>query len=154
MTPEISLGCNMSIDAKGVLYSTTTVYSFVFNEDVKENILFSLGILNSKLLWFFLKSTGYILRGGYFRFKTDYLKPFPVRTIDFSSKQEKASHDKMVKLVERMLELNKKLPSAKTEHDKNLIQRQIDGTDSEIDKLVYALYGLTEKEIKIVENGA
>ena len=40
---------------------------------------------------------------------------------------------------------------AKIDHNKNLIQRQIDFTDSQIDKLVYELYGLTDDEIKIVE---
>jgi hypothetical protein len=34
---------------------------------------------------------------------------------------------------------------------KELIQRQIDATDKQIDKLVYELYGLTEDEIKIIE---
>ena len=28
-------------------------------------------------MWFFLKNTGTELGGGYFRFKTNYLKPFP-----------------------------------------------------------------------------
>jgi len=32
-----------------------------------------------------------------------------------------------------------------------VIQRQIDGTDREIDRLVYELYGLTKDEIAIVE---
>jgi len=31
------------------------------------------------------------------------------------------------------------------------LQRQIDATDRQIDRLVYELYGLTEEEIKIVE---
>ncbi len=31
------------------------------------------------------------------------------------------------------------------------LQRQIDATDRQIDQLVYELYGLTEEEIKIVE---
>jgi hypothetical protein len=31
------------------------------------------------------------------------------------------------------------------------IQRQIDSTDRQIDKLVYELYNLTEEEISIVE---
>ena len=31
------------------------------------------------------------------------------------------------------------------------LQAQIDRTDKEIDRMVYALYGLTEEEIKIVE---
>jgi hypothetical protein len=31
------------------------------------------------------------------------------------------------------------------------LQRRIDATDAQIDKLVYELYGLSEDEIKIVE---
>lgn len=33
----------------------------------------------------------------------------------------------------------------------NKLQQQINQTDNEIDQLVYKLYGLTEDEIKIVE---
>jgi len=57
----------------------------------------------------------------------------------------------MVALVNQMLELHKQLTSAKTDHDKTVIQRQIDATDRQIDLLVYELYGLTEEEINIVE---
>ena len=35
-----------------------------------------------------------------------------------------------------------------------MLQRQIAATDQQIDRLVYALYGLTEEEIKIVEGTA
>ena len=34
---------------------------------------------------------------------------------------------------------------------KSVLQRQIEATDREIDRLVYELYGLTEEEIAIVE---
>jgi len=34
---------------------------------------------------------------------------------------------------------------------RDLYQRQIEATDGQIDALVYELYGLTEEEIKIVE---
>jgi hypothetical protein len=57
----------------------------------------------------------------------------------------------MVGLVEAMLQLQEQLQAAKTAHDKKLIERQIDATDKQIDQLVYDLYGLTEEEIKIVE---
>ncbi len=56
--------------------------------------------------------------------------------------------------VDQMLELYKQLASAKTDHDKTAIQRQIDATDRQVDQLVYELYGLTEEEIKIVEGGS
>jgi hypothetical protein len=42
-------------------------------------------------------------------------------------------------------------PAAKTDHDKTVLRRQIDTTDKKIDQLVYELYGLTDDEIKIVE---
>jgi len=57
----------------------------------------------------------------------------------------------MVTLVERMLTLNKQRADVRTDHEKTLIERQIEATDREIDKLVYELYGLTEEEIRIVE---
>jgi hypothetical protein len=78
-------------------------------------------------------------------------KVFPIRSIAFSDKNDKAKHDKMVSLVERMLELHKKLNAAKVPDEKTKLQRQIDATDSQIDKLVYDLYDLTADEIKIVE---
>ena len=40
---------------------------------------------------------------------------------------------------------------ARTEHGNSVLQRQIDATDHQIDKLVYELYELTDEEIKIVE---
>jgi hypothetical protein len=57
----------------------------------------------------------------------------------------------MVALVERMLALNRQLAAAKTPTAKTALQRQIDATDRQIDRLVYELYGLTEEEISIVE---
>ena len=59
--------------------------------------------------------------------------------------------DTMVALVERVLDLHKKLAAATVPADKNLYPRQIAATDEEIDALVYELYGLTEEQIVIVE---
>ncbi len=60
----------------------------------------------------------------------------------------------MVELVEQMLTLHKQLAAAKTPDDKIRIQRQIDATNHQIDGLVYELYGLTNKEIRIIEGGS
>jgi flagellin-like hook-associated protein FlgL len=57
----------------------------------------------------------------------------------------------MVKLVDSMLALHKQLASAKSQAQRAAIQRQIEATDAEIDRLVYGLYGLTKEEIAIVE---
>jgi hypothetical protein len=75
----------------------------------------------------------------------------PIRTIDTDHPEDVARHDKMVALVERMLDLHKKLAAATAPADKKLYQRQIEATDAEIDALVYELYGLTEEEIAIMQ---
>jgi 5-bromo-4-chloroindolyl phosphate hydrolysis protein len=77
------------------------------------------------------------------------VETLPIRTINFSNPAEKAAHDSMVSLVERMLSLHKQ--SARTPQEKEMLQRDILSTDQAIDALVYQLYGLTEKEIEIVE---
>jgi hypothetical protein len=60
-------------------------------------------------------------------------------------------HDKLVALVDNMLELQKKYHGARMEIDKELYEQQIKVVDVQIDKLVYDLYGLTDEEIGIVE---
>ena len=50
-----------------------------------------------------------------------------------------------------MLETKKQLHQTKTEGDKNFLENKCSSLDKQIDNLVYHLYGLTEEEIKIVE---
>jgi hypothetical protein len=57
----------------------------------------------------------------------------------------------MVSLVGSMLTLHQHLSAAKSEAQKEIMQRQIDATDTEIDRLVYELYELTPEEIALVE---
>lgn len=57
----------------------------------------------------------------------------------------------MVTLVERMLDLHKQRAAAQVPHDREVVQRQIEATDRQIDQLVYELYDLTPEEIRLVE---
>ena len=83
--------------------------------------------------------------------KTNVAK-LPVRAMNFSDPAEKVRHDKMVSMVERMLSLHKSLASAHTPSEKDRLMREVKSTDRAIDELVYELYGLTEEEIRIVED--
>lgn len=90
-------------------------------------------------------------RGGYSHYVTHYMEPLPARPIDFANPDDVAKHDRMVGLVEAMLDLYRRLPSAATEHQKRLIEMQVEQADREIDGLVYDLYGLTPDERAVVE---
>jgi hypothetical protein len=76
----------------------------------------------------------------------------PIRPIDFSDPTDKARHDKMVELVDLMLEMNKQKHSGKLAPSQvDRVDREIAATDAEIDGLVYELYGIMEQERKIIE---
>ena len=51
----------------------------------------------------------------------------PIRTIDLTSPADVARHDRMVSLVERMLDLHKKLASEGAPHVKTVLQRHAEG---------------------------
>ncbi|MGI6017010.1 MAG: Eco57I restriction-modification methylase domain-containing protein [Methanothrix sp.] len=132
---------------KDYKYYDTTAYIISFND----NLMYLIGLLNSKLWTFLFSKESSEIRGGFFRWKRQYLSPLPIRTIDFSDPADVARHDSLVSLVDRMLALHKQLQEARTPHEKIALQRQIEATDRQIDALVYELYGLTEEEIRIVE---
>jgi hypothetical protein len=145
--PDIATNCRFTLDRDGYFSSNTTY--FIAGDD-----LYLLAILNSKLGQFYFKEVcaGLETSGTtYLRFFGQYLEGFPVRPLNFSDPTDKSRHDRMVEMVEQMLALHKQLGSAKTEHEKTALQRQIDAMDKQIDQLVYELYGLREEEIKIVE---
>ncbi|MDD3070678.1 MAG: hypothetical protein PHX88_05730, partial [Methanoculleus horonobensis] len=75
------------------------------------------------------------------------VQTFPIRTIDSANPADVARHDQIVALVEKMLDLNRRLAAAKVSHEKEVLAGMIDATDRQIDRLVYELYGLTEDEV-------
>jgi SAM-dependent methyltransferase len=132
------------------LYNTQNAFNLLAKSGWNLNYL--LGILNSRLMTFYHRKK--YLDEFKMRFQKILIKDcrrFPIRTIDFTHAADKTAHDRMVKLVDTMLQLHPRLVAAQAAHDRDLIQRQIDATDQQIDALVYQLYGLTAEEIKIVE---
>jgi adenine-specific DNA-methyltransferase len=94
-----------------------------------------LGILNSKIVWYFLKSICVIRSGGFVEVKPQYFEQIPIPEI--SDEIKSILTDK----VDQIIALKKSDPAADTS-----------SLEAEIDRLVYELYGLTEDEIRIVES--
>ncbi|MDO8263929.1 MAG: N-6 DNA methylase [Gallionella sp.] len=108
-------------------------------------LLYLLGIINSWLItWYHQKRSPKSQKGLFPKVLVSDLKDLPIVF-------DPHKHDKLVALVEKMLALHQQLTAAKTPQDTTLLQRQIDATDKQIDQLVYALYGLTDEEIALVE---
>ncbi len=150
IVPDIADRSSFALDETGE-YAFTSGYGIIIKDAIAESPKYILGLLNSNLLDFYLKHVSTTMRGGFFRYLTQFITQLPIRIIDFSSPSDKAQHSLMVQHVEQILSLNKQLAVVKTDHEKNAFQRQINATDRQIDQLVYELYGLTDEEIRIVE---
>lgn len=131
----------LSLDSTHVIQLKSPLFS----------IKYLLGIYNSRLLNYLYASRVREEGRTFAQVKVINLNPLPIYKIDPNDPHEKKNHNKMVGLVEEMLDLHKNLIKAEVPHDKEAIQRQIDTTDKQIDQLVYKLYGLTEEEIGVVE---
>ncbi|GAA7805882.1 class I SAM-dependent DNA methyltransferase [Helicobacter pylori] len=100
-----------------------------------------LGILNSKLMTYFYKKKFFPthMQGGVFGFDTLSVETLPIPQI---TKSNQPTADKITDGAKQILALKEKDPKANTQE-----------LEKEIDALVYQLYNLTDKEIKIIEEG-
>ncbi|MGN8360323.1 DUF7149 domain-containing protein [Helicobacter pylori] len=109
--------------------------------DFRIDRFFILGVLNSKLMTYFYKKKFFPthMQGGAFGFDTLSVETLPIPQI---TKSNKPTADKIIALVDKILQSKEKDPKANTQR-----------LEKEIDALVYQLYNLTDEEIKIIENG-
>ena len=129
------------------LYHSRDVIPILFDES-ELSPFFALGIINSKLMtWYHHKRNPKAKKGLFPKVLVKDLKNIPICDIEDSDAIEvlEVKVKIMINLVEK-ISTNISHP-----HEKQTIQRQIDALDKQIDDLVYKLYGLTDEEIRIVE---
>ena len=95
-----------------------------------------MALLNSRLCWWFLTNTGTTLANGFFRFKPDYIKPFPV-----------PSNSITCTAIEQVEQLVNEVFQAKKDGDIETMHSK----ETQIDSIIYNIYGLTYDEVLIVD---
>ena len=106
-----------------------------------------LGVLNSRLVSrIYPYVSNKIVSSTFPRLSVGDLRKIPL-PVDAA----KATQTKIANLVDQMLATKKQLAASQRDSEREQLQRKCDYLDGEIDKLVYALYGLTEEEIRIVD---
>ena len=148
---EIALNIECCYDDEKY-YTLNKVYSV--QSIGKYSLKYLLGLLNSKILSFYFRNKfeEAHVQNSYLQFKKIYTSQIPIYKIDFSKNLEKQKHDEIVKLVDKILILNKELHEVSENSSVwESIKSEIEKTDRKIDQEVYKLYKLTPEEIKIVE---
>lgn len=112
--------------------------NIIHNTKINQKLL--LGLLNSKVINYFYSKRFFSthMSGGAFGFDTESVGQIPVPQITESNQ---STTDKIIALVEEILEAKEQNPQANTSTQ-----------EDKINELVYQLYSLTPEEIKIIES--
>ena len=117
-------------------YFLSSIFAIYPKEEYTENTLkYLLGVLNSRFATYYIRKIAFELTAGAFtKMRCNQLARLPIPMGDMLILQP------VITLVDRILSTKKLNPQADTS-----------ALEAEIDHLVYDLYGLTEDEIKIIE---
>lgn len=123
--PNLQNSNKFAFDSKGIFLNAPSVFLPVDDK-------YLLAVLNSKVIWHFLKSICVIRSGGYIEVKPQYFEQIPVPEIS------KSEQKIFIQLADKIISLK--------DQGKDFIEQE-----KKIDDLVYKLYELTPEEIAIVE---
>ena len=107
----------------------------------KINMRFLTGLLNSKLIYFWLYHNGK-RQGEQLQIDRDPLIEIPII---------KKENKEVIEAVESITELTKKLENLRLDKERELIKKQIDSLEKKINNIVYDLYGISKEEIEVIE---
>ena len=152
MIPDMLGKIRVNYDNKKIYYHGPAIHSVVFEDEfARISPYFYLGILNSKLFWFFITNTSTALQRNTYRLTPEFLNPFCFPEINTNNKK---TYEKLVNNVELIFQLHKKFFGVE-DHDldqNDQLIKEIEILDEQIDELVYKLYNITEEEKKIIES--
>ncbi len=131
---------------RGKYYTFASINNILLKKSSKYGLKYILGLINSSLLnWYY--AINFSNRSELtVNISKTFLEQLPIKKSGIPDQK------KFSKLVNKILNLNKKVQKAAEGSDKwNELKREIEKLDKKIDEEVYKLYGLTPEEIEIVE---
>jgi hypothetical protein len=120
---------NFTLDTTGLLFGGGTTHSLTVNENLFKTE-YILGLLNSKLFSWIIKDLCPVKMGDARKYGLSYIERLPV------AKSKPEDQLKICSLVSQIYDFPE---------NKGILSKQID-------QLVYQIFGLTEEEIRVIEN--
>lgn len=153
MTQVLASKASFTLDKEGLYYfvggGNAGGYGVKLKPEFDLDLRYLTGLLNSKLLDFYLKKVSTPFRGGFFSYAKRFIELLPICVPNEKGAKEKAKE--VSSLVDKILELNNKKQNAADVSKKGMLEREAKVYEEKIDEIVYELYGLTTEERKIVE---
>jgi type I restriction-modification system DNA methylase subunit len=103
VTPALANENSFALDVDGYYFPCGTAggYGIAIKEEYKESLLYFLGLLNSKLLEYYIKKISPMFSGGYYKYSADYLEQLPIKMP--STLKEKKLADQITKITQKII---------------------------------------------------
>lgn len=111
-----------------------------------------LGLLNSELMFWFLRGISNKFRGGWITCTKQYIGKLPIKHVDRKSTASVARYDRIITCVKAITAKKKSSKAIKSESERTRSERQIQQLEVMIDDLVYTIYGISVEEKSAIQN--
>lgn len=118
----------------GAAFDGANCPSVVFDAAGGPDVRYFLALLNSRVMEHYFRSMCPAKMGGYMRYSASIITSAPIRVLDLSRGEERAAHDRIVGLVERLV----------------VGSGDAEALEREVDAEVFALYGVGADEARLL----
>jgi len=144
LVQEISSRNRICLDDAGV-YCFITGYGIRLSDTSRSNSLFVEGVLNSRTSEFFHHAASTRLRGGFYSYRAQFLRPLPVPIAGKGERTQIANAAEALNVAHSRL---RQLVEGTDRYHESLAA--IEGLEAQLDTLTLDLFGITPKEEKVL----
>jgi len=139
----------LALDTKKT-FATDGLY--VFSVKAEWDARYVMGILNSKLFKLIYRLLSLEKGRALAQVKPTILENLPIRKIDSSNQEEMGIQLKLIKTVDTLMDAGQLMQNVESEHERQRLADSILAAKDQLDRHVYDLYGVSEKNIRIIKD--
>lgn len=147
--PVLSTGSNYVYDDDMVVFTgggNGPFYGIEMKRTAQESIFYIQAILNHWLMELLVKSRASTFRGDYYSHGKQFIATLPIYKIDFENPDEVAKHQRIVELVQNIMDLKVQLAIAPNAARRTVLEHSITAINTELNNAINELYQVEAQE--------
>lgn len=147
--PVLSIGSNYVFDNEAITFTgggNGPYYGLQIRQETQVSIFYIQAVLNYWLMEYLVKASASTFRGDYYSHGKQFIASLPIYSINFDNPDEAQAHANIVQGVRGIMELSERKQAARTQAQKNIIDRAITTAVHRIENILDSLYGITNNE--------
>lgn len=147
--PVLSIGSNYVFDDEAITFTgggNGPYYGLQIRTGAQVSIFYIQAVLNYWLMEYLVKASASTFRGDYYSHGKQFIASLPIYAIDFDNPDETQAHADIVQGVRGIMELSERKQAARTQAQKNMLDRAVATKIHRIESILDSLYGITNNE--------